>query len=137
MATYTYPEMPLRMNVWFRATPPPPFGPPDQEDVPCSCSPISPDQQAGVAIPSQVRRAWTHIIRTASSPSFTDNYMRGDEVELYPITFFEIPAGSGHYYGSIWCHITGAGFANEHARIFAWRWTTGLLADLPWFEGYI
>jgi hypothetical protein len=84
-----------------------------------------------------VHRAWTHIIRTAADPELADNYMRGDEVEQFPISFFEIPAGSGHFYGAIWAHVVGAGFSNEHARIFAWRWTTGLLADLPWFVGWI
>lgn len=137
MPTYVYPAMPLLMNVWHRVTGPPPWPDPDRTTVACSCAPITPSQFGVGFLPSQVDRAWTHIIRTATDPLLVDNYMRGDERDLWPVSAFEVPAGSGNYYIARWCHIVGAGFENEHHRVFAHRWTSGLLADLPWFEGYI
>jgi hypothetical protein len=137
MATYTIPAMPLKANVWHRVPGPPPWDILDAHEVDCSCSPIAPAQFAVGFQPSEVDRAWTHIIRTMKDPNYVDNYMRGDERDLWPATAFEIPAGSGKYYIVRWAHVVGAGFPNEHARLFAHRWTDGLLANLPWFEGYI
>jgi hypothetical protein len=137
VASYTYPEMPLRANIWYRTPVAPPTAPPDLEDIPCSCAPITPSQHAVVLAPSEITRAWTHIIRTAVDPKYVDSYMRGDERDSFPMTMLEIPGGSGHFYGVTWAHIVGAGFPNEHARLYAWRWTAGLIADLPWFEGFI
>ena len=125
------------MRVWHRAPGPPPLGPADRDDVPCSLSPTSPEVQAANFVNTDHYHPWTHIIRTAVDPAICDNYLRGDETTLWPISMFEIPQDSGHYYICLWAHQVGAGFPNWHARIYVCRYNLGHLADLPWFTGYI
>jgi len=137
MPTYTYPEMPLRMNVWYQAKDPPPLGPPDKQDVPCSLSPIKPNEYAAASVNTDHYHPFTHIIRSPVDLNLCDNYLRGDETTLWPITFFEIPSGSGKFYICLWTHQCGAGFPNHHARTFACRYNYGTLANTPWFIGYI
>jgi hypothetical protein len=129
--------MPLLANVWYRAAGPPPLGPPDQVEVQCSLSPISPTEHIWGRINTGLYHPTTYIIRSAVDPNYQDSFLRGDEETMWPVTFFEVPAGSGHVYLAIWCHIVGAGFPNEHARIFACRYNLGDLATLPWFVGWI
>jgi hypothetical protein len=137
MSTYTYPEMPLFADVWHRAASGDTTEPPDREDVPCSCSPLKPQEFMTGWLTTGHYHALTHIIRTAVDPAMIDNYLRGDEPGPFPATLLEIPAGSGHRYYCVHYHVVGAGFSNEHARIYAARWNLGLLEEQPWFVGWI
>lgn len=137
MSTYQYPQMPLRMNVWYTVTNLPPTGPPDLTDVPCSLSPTKPSEflQADGSGTGQYLIA--HIIRTATNVNYADNHYAPAEPVGERMTVFEVPAGSGHYYMAAFAHVIGAGFANEHHRIFVSRYATGYAVDQPWYRGWI
>lgn len=137
MASYTVPEMPLRADVWFEAPGLPPPGPPDASDVHISLSPLTPNQ--AITLQSEVSGGGTstHIIRTLTDLRIADSYTGPPLTLDYPCTVWEVPAGSGHYYRTDWAHIVGAGFPNEHHRVYVTRWKADLSGPKPWFIGYI
>lgn len=134
---YTYPEMPLRANVWWEMHAPPADEPPDELDWPLSLSPISPADYFRCTAELQGPYFATHIIRMPTSEKVSESHVPGNATEAYPCTVFEIPAGSGHFYVTTWAHIVGAGFANEHHRVYVTRYGDTLSQAWPLFRGYI
>lgn len=136
MLTYSYPQMPLLADIWYETDNIPPAGEPDRTGVHCSLSPLRPnefflaDSFPGSLFP-------LHIIRTAADPGFCDNYIPPAPGSLFPTTLFEIPPGSEHWYISMFAHVVGAGFDNEHARVFVARVPNDTPLRYPLFRGWI
>ena len=137
MATYTVPEMPLAANVWHQAPGIPPPGAPDRTDVPVSLSPLTPSQAIQLQSESTGGGVSTHIIRTLKDDQVAESYIGPPMTLDWPLTVWEVPAGSEHFYLTNWAHVVGAGFSNEHHRVYVTRWPNDPMAPHPWFVGYI
>jgi hypothetical protein len=131
---YTIPQTPLEARVWYlvQALPPPPF---EDEILLISLSPLAPAQAFSIGLEDTYQA--THIIRSASSERWCDNYDPGNPGVLFPATVIECPIGSGHLYVTVWAHICGPGFPNEHVRAYMLRVPNNRVGGVPLFEGYI
>ncbi len=135
MPSYAYPQMPLEANVWYAVNglPIPPVA---DDIIPCSISPVRPEdyfQATGIA---GVVLA-THIIRCPANPRIGDSILAQEGGTLFPCSVFEFPRGSKHFYACAWYHEIGAGFPNFHARIYAARIFAQPPAGVPAFVGWV
>ena len=132
---YTYPEMPLTVNVWFLAPAVPP-GPGGEAQISASISPVRPeDWFRAKQFPNSLQP--THIIRCPPDDRFTDNLLPDQPNLLFPATVLEYPIGSDHYYVVLFAHQVGAGFPNWHSRLFAARYPLTTDPPLPLFQGWV
>ena len=136
---YTYPLMPLKANVWYAGyyliPPAPPSAAPDDE-VDVSLSPVSPGIFA-TAGGDYTQRVPSHIIRTATNPRIGGSATTDWEQGLVTATVWEIPPGSGHLYWTINAHVCGAGFSNEHHRVYVQRYKPTGATGSPDAPGWI
>jgi hypothetical protein len=127
--------MPLLANVWYEQGEVEPSMEPDAQ-VACSLSPIRPEELLqGTAGGGQAET--THIIRTASGQPITDNYYPRGNGSLFPCTVWEFPQDSAHFYVTVWAHVVGRGFPNEHARVYVTRWRFEPTGGPPLFTGWV
>lgn len=134
MATYFIPQTPIQAYVWYQLDTFPPTQLPDDLLL-ISLAPISPDLAFRRGLPDTAQV--THIIRTATSLAWCDNYEPGSPSLLLPGSVVRCPINSLHYYAVVWAHICGAGFPNEHIRAYALRIATDRVQGKPLFQGYI
>jgi hypothetical protein len=117
---YSMPAMPLTANVWYDHHNTVPTEPPD-ETLFVSLSPITPSQwiytQSVAGAPYQP----THIIRTPTNGRLGGNTPPSDPTSVLRASLFECPPKSGHFYWTIDAHVCGAGFPNEHHRLYMVR----------------
>jgi hypothetical protein len=132
--TYTVPQTPLPAFLWHQVAGIPPTAAPD-EDILISLSPLSPDLAFRDGLPASTQA--THIIRTATSDKWTDNYDPGNPGVLFPCSLLECPRDSRHFYAVVWSHVVGAGFSNMHLRAYVLRLPNNRVGGVPLFEGYI
>lgn len=135
MPDYIYPQMPLEARTWYAVNGLP--VPPVSDDlIPCSLSPVRPEdyfQTTGIAGVSLA----THIIRCPVNPNIGDSILAQEGGTLFPCTVFEVPPGSNHLYACVWYHEVGAGFPNHHARIYVSRIFMAPPAGAAAFRGWI
>lgn len=132
---YKIPEMPLLAHCWVDFALPTTPDPLDAIEIQCSLSPLRPDEHF-LRTPEGSARS-THIIRTIPLAGFRDSYTPDNPGSLFPCSLFEVPQYSGHFYLSVWHQVVGAGFPNEHSRIYVARDPLGLNTVTPPFIGFI